>query len=268
MSQTMEARVALDDGAQTILERWGNKGPVLLCVHGMTSSRKSWERFALHYSDRYRVYAYDQRGHGDSAGTDGPMTLHRALLDLFNVMHAIDEPVDALAGHSWGGAVAILGGRRFDVRRVVAVDPMVRQADDIWYDEFLSDLKTLFAKKGADRDAAIEEEYRQLGWGDIDVERKKHAVRNMTTKPIERLRDENPHESWDLRRDLEAYPKPLFLAMADQEGSIVHLDDLRTIRDRGGPNISLRVFQGQGHNLHRTDFANFIRELDTFLDRT
>ena len=264
----VEERVALDDGAETTLERWGNRGPVMLCVHGMTSSRKSWERFALHYQDRYRVYAYDQRGHGDSAHVTGPMTLHRALLDLYNVMEAIPDTVDLLAGHSWGGAVCILGGRRFDVRRVVAVDPMIRQAGNRWYDEFLADLRSLFVHKGEARDAAIAEEYKSLGWGEIDVERKKHAVRNMTLSPIERLRDENPPETWDLRRDLEAYPKPLLLAMADANESIVELEDLKYVRERGGPNVAIRLFEHQGHNLHRTDFDRFIREVDTFLERT
>lgn len=264
----VEERVTLDDGAQTTLERWGESGPAMLCIHGMTSSRKSWERFAAHYADRAQIYAYDQRGHGDSAAVTGPMTLHRALLDLYNVMDAIPQSVDVLAGHSWGGAVAILGGRRFDVRRIVAVDPMIRQADTPWYDEFLADLKELFAHKGAARDARVEAEYSQLGWGSVDVERKKHAVRSMTLQPIERLRDENPPETWDLRRDLEQYPKPLLLAMAESAQSIVTLEDLKFVRERGGPNVAIRVFEGQGHNLHRTDFDRFIEETDVFLRRT
>ena len=262
-----EERVTLDDGAQTTLERWGERGPVILCIHGMTSSRKSWERLALAYADRYRVYAYDQRGHGDSASVIGPMTLHRALLDLYNVMQAIPDPVDILIGHSWGGAVAILGGRRFDVKRVVAVDPMIRQADNPWYDEFLADLRSLFSNKGAARDAKVEEEYRELGWGDLDVERKKHAVRDMTITPIERLRDENPPEAWDLRGDLEAYPKPLLLLMAGAQESIVPVEDLKIVRDRGGPNVAIRVFEDQGHNLHRTAFDRFVQEFDRFLER-
>lgn len=262
-----EERIVLDDGTQTTLERWGDRGPVMLCVHGMTSSRKSWERLALHYGDRYRVYAYDQRGHGDSAAVHGPMTLHRALLDLYNVMHSIPDAVDVLVGHSWGGAVAVLGGRRFDVHRVVAVDPMIRQADHPWYDEFLADLRELFAAKGAARDAKVESEYRKLGWGEIDVERKKHAVREMTTLPIERLRDENPPESWDLRGDLEDYPKPLLLAMAAAGESVVRLDDLRYVREHGGPNVAIRVFDEHGHNLHRTAFERFVEEFDRFLER-
>lgn len=240
----------------------------MLCVHGMTSSRKSWERFAQRYAGGARIYAYDQRGHGDSAGVTGPMTLHRALLDLYNVMDALPEPVDTMVGHSWGGAVAILGGRRFDVRRIVAVDPMIRQAGDDWYDEFLEELKSLFARKSEDRDRAVQDEYTALGWGELDVERKKHAVRSMTTVPIARLRDENPPETWDLRRDLEEYPKPLLLAMADSSQSIVQLDDLKYVREHSGRNVAIRVFEGQGHNLHRTDFDRFAEEVDIFLRRT
>ena len=258
-----ERIVRLDDGAQTTVETWGESGPVIVAIHGMTSSRKSWERFANEYAGRYRVVAYDQRGHGDSARVEGPMTLHRALLDLYNVLESLDEPVEMLLGHSWGGAVAILGGRRFDVARVAAVDPMLRQASAQWYDEFLSELRPLFALDGAARDAKVREDY--ADWPEIDRERKVHAVHDMTTGPIERLRDENPPESWDIRRDLEAYPKPLFLAIADPSESIIALEDVKEVRELAGPNVTIRVFEGQGHNLHRTDFEHFIREFDAFL---
>jgi pimeloyl-ACP methyl ester carboxylesterase len=182
-------------------------------------------------------------------------------------MVVIPDPVDLLIGHSWGGAIAILGGRRFDVKRVVAVDPMIRQADNAWYDEFLADLRSLFSAKGAARDARVAHEYRELGWGEIDVERKKHAVREMTIVPIERLRDENPPESWDLRVDLEDYPKPLLLTMASVGESIVPIEDLKFVRERGGPNVAIRVFEDQGHNLHRTAFDRFAQELDRFIER-
>lgn len=256
----------LDDGETTTLERWGERGPVFLCVHGMASSRKSWERFALHYQDRARIYAFDQRGHGDSAGVGGPMTLHRSLLDLYNVMDVIRDKVDVLVGHSWGGAVAILGGRRFDVERIVAIDPMIRQAEKAWYDEFLADLRKLFAYHGAARDAKVREEY--ASWPELDRERKVHAVREMSLLPIERLRDENSPESWDLRRDLQRYPKPLFLALAGSGKSVVRWPDLRAVRESAGSNVALRVFEKADHNLHRTAFEEFVAALDGFLDRT
>lgn len=258
--------ITLDDGAQTTLERWGSSGPVMVCVHGMTSSRRSWERFAMRYADRARIYAYDQRGHGDSSAVPGPMTLHRSLLDLYNVMERISDPAETLVGHSWGGAVAILGGRRFDVARVIAIDPMIRQAGRQWYDEFLVELRSLFANKGQARDESVRREYAQ--WPPPDVESKVHAVHGMSVQTIERLRDENPPETWDLRSDLEGYPKPLLLAMADPAESIVPIDDLKYVRERGGPNVAIRVFDGTDHNLQRTAFDRFTEELDGYLNRT
>ena len=256
----------LDDGAQTTLEYWGDGDTVMLGVHGMTSSRKSWERLARHYDGRARIYAYDQRGHGDSANVAGPMTLHRALLDLYNVLDAIPQKVDVLVGHSWGGAVVLLGGRRFDVNQVVAIDPMIRQADNGWYEEFIAELKPLFAKKGEARDAQVRQDYAE--WSEIDRESKVHAVHSMTTAPIERLRDENPPSTWDLRGDLDAYPKPVLLAIADAPQSVLVIEELKSLREQGGPNLAIRVFEGHGHNLHRTDFDRLTQEMDAFLDRT
>lgn len=266
MAANMERVIRLDDGAQTTVETWGDSGPVVLAIHGMSSSRKSWERLAAEYAGRFRFVAYDQRGHGDSAAVEGPMTLHRALLDLYNVIESLDEAVDVLLGHSWGGAVAILGGRRFDVARVAAIDPMLRQASPQWYGEFLEELKPLFRFTGAERDSAVRAAF--ADWAESDRERKVHAVHSMSIETIARLRDENPPESWDLRRDLQDYPKPLFLAVADASDSLIALEDLKEARDLAGPNVTIRVFEGEGHSLHRTAFERFVREFDTFIAAT
>lgn len=57
--------------------------PGIVLLHGITSSALSWIRVGPALADRYRVYALDMRGHGDSikpsAGAyslrhTGPMT--------------------------------------------------------------------------------------------------------------------------------------------------------------------------------------------------
>ncbi len=255
--------VALDDGASTVVEQWGQTGPLILCVHGMTSSRKSWERTALHLRDRFRVVAYDQRGHGDSAGVTGPMAIERAVRDLENVVAALGETPFALLGHSWGGAVAILGGRSLPVERVVALDPGLRQLTREWYREMLEEIAPMFALHGAARDAYVREDY--AAWPEIDRERKVHAVATMTLEPIRRLRDENTGESWNLMPTLVDYPKPLLLALADPDETIVDAADLATVRRDGGKNVEIVVFEGEGHNLHRMAFERFAAELDRFL---
>jgi pimeloyl-ACP methyl ester carboxylesterase len=228
----------------------------------MTSSRKSWERLAHRLDGRFRLVAYDQRGHGESAGVPGPMSLERAVRDAENVAAALGEPVELLLGHSWGGAVAILAGARLPANRIAVVDPMIRQADVAWYDEFLAELRELFALTGDARDAAVRTEY--ASWSDRDIEGKVHAVHSMTTLPIENLRDANPPPAWDLRPTIERYEKPLLLAFAHRGESINDDRTLDEIERVASATVRL-AFLGGGHNLHRTEFEAFAEALDSWL---
>jgi pimeloyl-ACP methyl ester carboxylesterase len=260
MQSTLET-ISLDDGAATTLERWGTSGPIMLCVHGMTSSRKSWYRLAKRFGDRYQVLAYDQRGHGDSAQIEGPMSLERGVADLRNVAAVVDP--DILVGHSWGGAVVIRGGELLDVDAVVAIDPMIVQAADDWYAEFIDELEETFTSTGDARDAVIRESY--ADWHPDDLESKVYAMHAMTTAPIAGLRDENRGGVWDLRSDIAGYIKPLLLAMGGPDGTIVPKPVMDEISAHHGPPVQIVTFEDQGHNLHRTDFDRFARTMEQFL---
>jgi pimeloyl-ACP methyl ester carboxylesterase len=237
----------------------------VLAVHGMTSSRRSWERLAEHLAGRFRVVAYDQRGHGDSHDVRGPMALERGVHDLENVISALGEPIDLLIGHSWGGAIAIMAGTHIPVWRVAAIDPMIRQAGEQWYDEFLEELRESFASTGDARDALIRKDY--ADWSPLDVEGKVHAVHAMTTDPIEGLLRENPPESWDLRKAIATYDKPLWLAMAAHGEGINTDEALDEIEAAHSSTVEIETFIG-GHNLHRTNFETLVAHLDAFLERT
>ncbi|MDQ6943208.1 MAG: alpha/beta fold hydrolase, partial [Candidatus Eremiobacteraeota bacterium] len=97
-------RVVLESGATTTVECWGDAGPAILCVHGISSSRRDFTRLGEALASTHRVFAYDQRGHGD-AETDAPLTLDALAADLRSVADSIGT-VAAVVGHSWGGAVA------------------------------------------------------------------------------------------------------------------------------------------------------------------
>jgi pimeloyl-ACP methyl ester carboxylesterase len=258
-----ERVIRLDDGAVTTVERWGDEGPIVLAIHGMASSRKSWERLANHLSARFRVIAYDQRGHGESAAAAGPMSLARGVRDAENVLTAIGEPVDVLLGHSWGGAVAILAGAELPVARVAAIDPMIRQVEATWYEEYLEELRELFALAGDDRDAKVRADY--ADWSPLDVDGKVHAVHSMTTAPIERLMRENPPQAWDLRSTIATYGKSLFLALAAPGESINDKATLAEVERRHAGDVTIAVFPGAGHNLYRTAFDPFVQRLDEWL---
>jgi pimeloyl-ACP methyl ester carboxylesterase len=259
---SIERRVALGDGAETTLQIWGDRGPFIVAVHGMTSSRKSWQRLAEHWDGRARVAAYDQRGHGDSAAITGPMALERGVADLAAVVESLDEPPGGSIGHSWGGAVAILGGARLQIARIAAIDPMLHQVERGWYDEYVEELREHFALHGEERDEKTREGVAH--WDRLDVEGKVHAVHAMTAEPIERLFRENPPLVWDLRPVVADYPKPLLVLLAAPGEGINDpkvVDSVR--RDRAG-GVELVEIADAGHNLHRTDFPAVAAALEAF----
>ena len=258
-------RVDLGDGAVTHVEQWGESGPILLCVHGITSSRRSWARTAEYFAPTYRVVAYDQRGHGDSAAVAGPMTLERSLLDLEAVAASLEGPIRGLIGHSWGGAVAVLGGRRIAAERVIAIDPMLRQAPNMWAADFVDDVRDLLAVDPAVREPRIRETF--AGLPPIEVDAKVHAMRSMRIDAIVALGAENEADAgkWDLREAIRDYPKPLYLPVADPSDSVVSAADLAFVREHGGPNVNIEVFSGEGHTLQRTAFERFAAAGEAFL---
>jgi pimeloyl-ACP methyl ester carboxylesterase len=257
-----ERRVALGDGADTTLEVWGDRGPLILAVHGMTSSRKAWRRLAAHWSGRFRVAAYDQRGHGDSAAVTGPMALARGVRDALEVAGSLDQPPLALLGHSWGGAVSILAGMRLPVRCVATIDPMLHQASREWYGEYVVELREQFALHGDERDAATRTA--AADWDPIDIEGKVHAMHAMTTEPIERLFRENPPLVWDVRPALSDYPKPLLLLLAAPDEGINNAAVVDAVRRDRSPAVEIVEVRGAGHNLHRSDFPAAATALDRF----
>ena len=257
-------RVTFDDGASTIVESWGGRGPTVVCVHGMTSSRKAWIRLAERLT-AFRIVAYDQRGHGDAAEFRGPMTLDRHVADLNAVVDTLDTAPLALIGHSWGGAVVILAGARAPVRAVIAIDPMLDVPAGVWDREYLDGAKTLLTLPWPARELSVRSTL--AAWHPLDVEGKLHAVRNMTAEPIARLGAENRVDDggWRILDVVDGYPKPLLVLAAGPDDSVMTVDDVARVKARGGPNVRVREFPDEGHNLHRTAFDAFAMEVESFL---
>lgn len=99
--------VAVSDGATIVTETTGS-GPVVVLVHGITSSRQDLGPIARLLVDRgHTVIGVDQRGHGDSSeGPDG-CDPERLAGDLAEILIALDRRDVTMVGHSMGG-VAVM----------------------------------------------------------------------------------------------------------------------------------------------------------------
>jgi len=193
------------------------------------------------------------------------MTLARGVADLHAVASRVDGEIAALIGHSWGGAIVILAGRDERARSVVAIDPVLRVPPGSWHREYLDDAQSDFAKPFDE--LAKELRVRLAEWPAIDVEAKMHAVRHMTAEPIARLGTDNRVDEggWDILADVAAYPKPLLVFAAQPGESVMSEADVKILRATGGRNVSIRPYDDQGHNLHRTAFERFATDLEAFL---
>ncbi len=80
-------------------------GPPLVLIHGLSLTHDLWRYQFIDLADRFRVIAYDLRGHGKSTiGTDG-IGPHQSAADLLAVLEQLDIDGAVVAGHSIGGTV-------------------------------------------------------------------------------------------------------------------------------------------------------------------
>ncbi len=99
--------------------------PALVLLHGYTSHARSWDAFAEAMTDRYRVLALDQRGHGETGWAPADKYGTPEMADDFTAfVKALKLEGFDLCGLSMGGMVAIeyAGRRPKELRRVSIVD--------------------------------------------------------------------------------------------------------------------------------------------------
>jgi non-heme chloroperoxidase len=96
--------VTTNDGVQLHYCEAGEGAPIVL-LHGIAENTEHFKYQIEGLSDRYRVIAIDQRGHGESEAPDHGFKISRLAADLHDVLKALDLSRVTLLGHSMGAAV-------------------------------------------------------------------------------------------------------------------------------------------------------------------
>jgi pimeloyl-ACP methyl ester carboxylesterase len=104
--QPME-RYAAANGLDIHYRDWGGAGQNIVMLHGLASNCRIWDLVAPMLSEKARVVALDQRGHGKTSKPEGGFEFESVTRDLHAFLEAagIENPI--LIGHSWGGDVIL-----------------------------------------------------------------------------------------------------------------------------------------------------------------
>ncbi|MFJ2577669.1 alpha/beta fold hydrolase [Kitasatospora aureofaciens] len=125
-----ELSVRSADGTRLHVEVHGQPGaPTVVLAHGWTCSTAFWAPVIRELADRYRVVAYDQRGHGHSEIPPSRVRYStRALAEDLSAVLTRTVPAGeraVLAGHSMGGMTIMAAGGRPEVAERTAAAVLV-----------------------------------------------------------------------------------------------------------------------------------------------
>jgi pimeloyl-ACP methyl ester carboxylesterase len=90
-----------------VFYRSAGSGPVLVLVHGITSTSRTWANVLPALADHFTVIAPDLLGHGDSAKPRGDYSLGAYASGIRDLLIALGHERATFVGHSLGGGVAM-----------------------------------------------------------------------------------------------------------------------------------------------------------------
>ena len=104
--------------------REAGEGPVIVLVHGITSTSATWERVMPALAKRFTVIAPDLLGHGGSAKPRGDYSLGAYASGVRDLLITLGHERATFVGHSLGGGVAMQLAYQFPERceRLVLID--------------------------------------------------------------------------------------------------------------------------------------------------
>lgn len=108
MSRSACSFARLSNGIRlAYVERGRRDGPVVVMLHGITDSHRSYELLQPHLPEAWRVIAITQRGHGRSAKPDVGYETRDLAADVCAFLDALGVERPIVVGHSMGAAVAL-----------------------------------------------------------------------------------------------------------------------------------------------------------------
>jgi pimeloyl-ACP methyl ester carboxylesterase len=254
---------------------WGNEGAqALVLLHGFTGHARTWDTFARAMCDRYRVLAFDQRGHGETDWADD-YSPERGVEDIDAFVRELGLRRFALLGLSMGGrnAFAYAGTHPGPetVERLVIVDigPEVAAAGGqrimagVQARDVFDDPEQAVQQARAANPRAPEDELRHRFLNNL----KQTEDGRWTWRYDKALRApgrprprQDPEEGWALLRRITA---PTLLVRGELSDVLAPEVAERMVREI--PNCRLVTVPNAGHSIPLDNPQGFIAAVQTFL---
>ncbi|GAC1374210.1 MAG: alpha/beta fold hydrolase [Ktedonobacteraceae bacterium] len=244
--------------------------PGVVLLHGITSSAQSWVRVGPALVDRYRVYALDQRGHGDSIKPGaGEYSLRHSADDAAAFIEALGLERPVLIGHSWGGATAVVLASGLEAEkatpalaRVILEDPAHQLG--LGNIEERSVVFTRDIGRPAN-ELRIEIATTSPGWTEADITGKVDALQKVSREAVINILKESAQQG-RLLPLLTRIAAPTLLIRADPNMDTTMNEEAWEEAKRYLSEHSRAVqIDGAAHNIHRSKFDEFMRVVDDFL---
>jgi pimeloyl-ACP methyl ester carboxylesterase len=254
---------------------WGAeqiKLPSALLLHGITSSAQSWVRVGPALANRYRVYALDMRGHGDSIKpSKGAYSLRQTADDAAAFIDILGLERPLLMGHSWGGATAmVLASGSESQKPVPAFSHVILEDPAYNFGLSGSEERAIFYAKDIGRptdELRAEITADNPGWTEADIDGKIEALHKVTREAVISVFSEAGEEG-DLLPQLAHIAAPTLLMRADTSLGTT-MDEAAWERAKRYLPTNSRAVQinGASHNIHRSKFDDFVQALNNFLSQ-
>jgi pimeloyl-ACP methyl ester carboxylesterase len=246
--------------------------PSVVLLHGITSSAQSWVRVGPELATRYRVYALDMRGHGESIKPlPGAYSLRHTADDAAAFIAALELERPVLIGHSWGGATAIVlasgAGSQKPVPTISHLiledpahslgsgDPEERAAP------YTRDIGRPAAELRAELTAS------SPGWTEADIEGKIEALHKVSREAVVSVFSE-AGQAGELLPLLASISAPTLLMRADPAlGTTLDEAAWEVARQLLPPGSRAVQINGATHNIHRGTFRAFMQVVNDFLSQ-
>ncbi len=263
----------------------GENAEPLVLIHGLDSAHQTFENIFEELSQKYRLIVIDQRGHGASADKSIDFSSMSMAGDLKRVLDHLGVKKAHVLGHSMGARTATKFASMFpEIVKSLMIEDM-----DLFARIDQERLLNIDVKKEIfERAASIKAEF------DGKIFANRQALVDALTpyfgdeagSVAQRRATENPDGTmrllfrpWitglygfqgnleDFTNELSQIKVPILVMQADPEkGSAMTEEGVRHISESAS-DVSVELFSGAGHTIHRADKEKFLSVLTEFVDK-